>query len=345
MTSYTDDEFEVNTDDEYEINQELNTDVMLDSGNESTLINIDESLDNGEQSQEQESTENSTNNDNSSIFNLGLEKFQHNIYNNPKNTETDLEYYFKALPFTFFSQYDEYQIYENSKKIVVPKELLFKISQFDNITLPIYVKINDLDIIFGIIDYFEYIDHIYLPTETFYNFNFIENEELKLSVIKNKPPNATLLGIKPLSEEFYRIQDIKHYLETTLKKMVISLTLDEVIRLPYLETCINIQIKEIEPAPIVSIFDLESVEINILPMIEPSCIVDDSTNKVDDVISDNNISNSSDNRFTTKPIMKTNFKLNNKPNFNNKTKKENEEDNEEKKFVSFSGKGNTLGSK
>lgn len=342
MASNTDDEFEVNTDDEIEVN----TDVMLESENEPTL-NIEESLDNG--AQEQELAVNSTNNNNSSIFNLGLEKFQHNIYNNPKHTESDLEYYFKALPFTFFSQYEDYQIYENSKKIVVPKELLFKISQFDNITLPIYVKINDLDIIFGIIDYFDYIDHIYLPTETFYNFNFIENEELKLSVIKNKPPNATLLGIKPLSEEFYRIQDIKHYLETTLKKMVISLTLDEVIRLPYLETCINIQIKEIEPAPIVSIFDLESVEINILPMVEPSCIVDDSTNKVDNSNSDNNSNsgNNSDycNGFTTKPIMKTNFKLNSKPNSNNETTEANEDDKADTKFVSFSGKGNTLGSK
>ena len=74
----------------------------------------------------------------------------------------------------------------------MPKELLFKITQYDNITLPIFVKINDLDIIFGIIDYIDFIDHLYIPTNTFYDLNLIEDSDVKLTILKNKPPNAAL---------------------------------------------------------------------------------------------------------------------------------------------------------
>ena len=63
-----------------------------------------------------------------------------------------------------------------------------------------------------------------------------------LTILKNIPPLATKIGLKPLDESFYDIKDVKTYLEIMFKKMLLSLTIDEIIELPYLDRSIQFQI-------------------------------------------------------------------------------------------------------
>ena len=244
--------------------------------------------------------------------------YQNNVSMVYKKFTKNLEFTFKALPLTFFLDYSEKKAFENSKKIIVPKSFLYELSNYEDLELPIFVKINDIDILFGIAEYVDYVDHVYIPTKTFFEFDLEENCDIQLTILKERPPNATSISIKPLSEEFYLIPNIKNYLEIMMKKMVISLTLGEVVRLPFADKWINIEIKELQPEPVVSLFDLESVDITVLPMVEPSCKLN-TAKKVEENEQKNDSNNESP--TATKPPQ------------------------EPYEFVPFSGKGHTLGGK
>ena len=252
------------------------------------------------------------------------QKYQNNVSMVYKKFAKNLEFTFKALPLTFFLDYSEKKAFENSKKIIVPKSFLYELSNYEDLELPIFVKINDIDILFGIAEYVDYVDHVYIPTKTFFEFDLEENCEIQLTILKARPPNATSISIKPLSEEFYLIPNIKNYLEIMMKKMVISLTLGEIVRLPFADKWINIEIKELQPEPVVSLFDLESVDITVLPMVEPSCKL--YNNKKEE----ENESKGDE----TEPKDEDNYEI---PNVT-------EHPQEPYEFVPFSGKGHTLGS-
>ena len=305
---------------EYIYNEDLLEDDDIDDDEEITEP-VDESvaidtdlLQSLNQSQSNNSGYDGNNYSNSNKFQI----YQNNVSMVYKKFTKNLEFTFKALPLTFFLDYSEKKAFENSKKIIVPKSFLYELSNYEDLELPIFVKINDIDILFGIAEYVDYVDHVYIPTKTFFEFDLEENCDIQLTILKERPPNATSISIKPLSEEFYLIPNIKNYLEIMMKKMVISLTLGEVVRLPFADKWINIEIKELQPEPVVSLFDLESVDITVLPMVEPSCKLN-TAKKVEENEQKNDSNNESP--TATKPPQ------------------------EPYEFVPFSGKGHTLGGK
>ena len=211
------------------------------------------------------------NDDMSTDLNQQLQNFQHlqsNLNSFYKKFDSSIDFIYKAVPLTFFIDIKLYEIFEHSQKVIAPKSLLLQLSEYENLELPIYLKINGSDIIFGIIEYVEYIDHLYIPTSKFFDLDLIENEETVITVLKDIPPKAELIKIKPLNEEFYEIQNVKTYLEVWLKKMYITLTSGTVISLPYRNMSISFYIDGLNPADTVSIYEIEEVEIDILPMDE-----------------------------------------------------------------------------
>jgi hypothetical protein len=194
--------------------------------------------------------------------------YQQNINSFYKKFTHDLTFYQKAVPLTFMIDYSEYSMYETSQKIIVPKDILSKLTEYEDLQLPVYVKINDKDNILGIIDYVDFIDHIYIPTPLFYELELKENEDIILSVLKNQPPKASKISLKPLNEEFYNLDNVKTYLEVWLKKMFITLHMGKIITLPYRNNTISLYIDSLEPEPVVSIYEIEEVEIDLLPMDE-----------------------------------------------------------------------------
>ena len=107
---------------------------------------------------------------------------------------------------------------------------------------------------------------IYLKT-LFYDLGLRENEDIILSVLKNQPPKASKICLKPLNEEFYNLfKNVKAYLEVWLKKMFITLHMGEIITLPYKSSSISMYIDNLEPKPVVSIYEIEEVEIDLLPL-------------------------------------------------------------------------------
>ena len=210
---------------------------------------------------------------------IDLSRFQQNVNTYYKAFTQDITLYYHCVPLIFYMDYKPMEMYENSQKIIAPKHLLNQLSLYEDLQLPIFVKLNDSEQIFGIIDYIDFVDHLYIPSKHFYDLNISENQEIKITILKEKPVNAESIKIKPLSEQFYEIKNIKVYLEVWLKKMFLTLSEDEIISLPYQNTVIGLYIAETKPAKKVSIYDIEEVEIDLLPM-------DEYANKKTEVVSE-----------------------------------------------------------
>lgn len=330
---------------------EFNSDPEVDLDNASSDIeNINEINSNNDLIDHNLIQQQSANQNNSDVFNTDILEAQNaslasyyrdmshiqpNLATHYKPFTHDLTYIFKMVPLTFFLDYEKNQIYEFSQKIIAPKSLLLNISEYENLSLPIYIKINDSDKIFGIIDYVEFIDHIYIPYNIFTELKLEENTEQIITILKEHPPKANFLKIKPLNEEFYDVPNIKTYLEVWLKKMFIAVSMGEIITLPFGKRSISLYIEETRPSPVVSIYEIEEIEIDLLPM-------DEYKNKSTmlDAYVDTDL-DSSENTLDSESQERSNILHNTT---DNEDTLENKKDGNSNKFVAFSGKGNRLGS-
>ena len=266
-----------------------------------------------------------------------LSHFQTNLNTFYKKFTHDLTFLKRALPLSFYFDYDKYKIYETSNKILVPRDILEKTSEYEDLELPIYVKINDSDKIFGVIDYVDYIEHIYIPTPLFFEYNLKENEDIVLTIVKNQPEKASSITLKPLNEEFYLVEDIKTYLEVWLKKMFLTLHEGEIITLPYADSSISIFIDKLEPTTIVSIYEIEEVNIDMLPMDEylkqKEIREKEELKRLEALEKQKNENDSENASVNANNNTSLNKNVNTITNTNSNTG-----------FVAFSGKGRTLGS-
>ena len=266
--------------------------------------------------------------------NSQLRSYQDNVDLPTKNFIENIEKVYHCLPLIFIENYEKFKMYENSKKIIAPQSLLYELSSYKDVPFPIFVKLSNCETLFGIIDYVPYIDHIYIPTKVFYNNGWEEGAPNMLTILKNIPPPATKIGLKPLDESFYDIKDVKTYLEIMFKKMILSLTIDDIIELPYLDRSIQFQIKTLEPEPVVSVHDIEEVEIDLLPMVEPTTSIVEPTIE----------SNTDEAEIENQPMPNHTSNINrNMLRFNQSRESNQPEDNQS--FVPFSGVGHKLGSK
>ena len=233
--------------------------------------------------------------------------YQQNLNTNLVNNTENIEIIVKALPFTFYDEQTPKINYNNNgNKIIAPKYILYELSKYENIVYPVTLKYNDT--YFGILEFKEYIDEIYIPNHLFYSLNLVENEEINLSILSTPLEKATYIKIKPTNEDFYLIEDQKKYLETHLKNLFTTISQNTTINLIYGTKLLPLNIIECKPNKHVSIDEIEELEIDIEPLVVPT------KKKIKFGIS------SSLNKASNKPTI------------------------EKKQFTSFSGVGRKLGS-
>ena len=238
-----------------------------------------------------------------------MENIQQNINSNLIINNDDINIEVKALPFTFYNDENpKFKYNNNGNKVICPKYILYELSKYENIVYPITIKYKDIYL--GVLEFKEFIDEIYIPNHIFYNLNLVENEKIEMKILSKPLPKATYIKIKSQSEEFYKIEDKKKYLEAHLKNLYTVISANTTINLIYGNNTIALSILECKPEPNVSIDEIEELEIDIEPIIKS--------------------------KPKPKIISTINSSLNKK-----KLKKENVYSNE---FKSFSGKGNKLGS-
>ena len=245
-----------------------------------------------------------------------LNIFQQNINEPYMNFTKNINMDFKVNPLILFYDFDSYKYYNIGNKVLAPKHLLNKLSKYDNLEYPIHLEINNK--IFTIHDFIDTIDCIFIPTDTFYNLNLVDNQSVSIKILKIIPPKATYIKLKPCNKKFYEITNIKTYLEIHFKKLYSILEKDEILKLPYGN---DIIVTDCKPNNIVSINEIEELELDF----EPQNVANES-NEFDKVKKPN-------------VVAKLNFSLNRK---NNKSKEEIKEK-IKKELLPFSGKGRRLG--
>ena len=306
---FTEEDFKDNNylDDDELINSVLQQSMHSEEFNSNNQLNINNELNTNENHDEN----NSSHGENEDpIQRQSL--FQENLFEPYLNFSNDLDIELIVNPLIFYHDYDKFTYYDNGKKVLAPKFLLHRLSQYNNIEYPIHIKINNT--IFTVHEFVEDIDCIYIPTPIFYNIYLEENTLHPVTIMKNIPPKATYLKMKPMSEELYSIKNIKQYFEIHFTKLYASLHKHEIIKVPYLRSYIEFKVTDCKPENLVSINEIEELELEFEPLVEKQL------------------------EFTFDSDTE---------NFEEEQSKEEEEDqlkNEPKVFVPFSGKGNKLGS-
>ena len=155
-------------------------------------------------------------------------EYQENIDEYTINNLEDINLACKTLPLSFYHNYERKMLYDNSKKVLVPKYILNKISRYKNIAFPIilYIINESKKEYFGVIEFLEDIDHIYIPNNIFYNLNLVENEIYEYFILKENFVKGNYIKLQPFNEQFYEIQNVRLFLETYLKKLYILLDYD-----------------------------------------------------------------------------------------------------------------------
>ena len=91
--------------------------------------------------------------------------FQENLFEPYLNFSNDLDIELIVNPLIFYHDYDKFTYYDNGKKVLAPKFLLHRLSQYNNIEYPIHIKINNT--IFTVHEFVEDIDCIYISSLCF----------------------------------------------------------------------------------------------------------------------------------------------------------------------------------
>ena len=194
----------------------------------------------------------------------------------------------------------------------------YGLSKYNDIEYPIHIRINNT--ILTIHDFIEDIDCIYIPTPIFYNIYLEENSIHPITIMKNIPPKATFLKMKPLTDDLYSIKDVKKYFEIHLTKLYASLHKHEIIKVPYLRSFIEFKVTDCKPENIVSVNEIEELELEFEPLVEKQVEF-----TFDSESEDFEVKNETEEQSKKESKIETT-------------------DNGHKVFVPFSGKGNKLGS-
>jgi len=199
---------------------------------------------------------------------MEFENIQQNLNTTLINNTQDIELEAKVLPFVFYNDNTtKFKYNNNGNKVICPKHILYELSKYENVCYPITIKINDN--YFGVLEFKEYIDEIYIPDTLFYKLGLNENEIVSFTVLMKELPKASYIKIKPLDEDFYKIENKKVYLESHLKNLFNVITENTSIHLIYGDKTIEFKIMECKPEKHVSIDEIEELEIDLEPLITP----------------------------------------------------------------------------
>lgn len=199
-----------------------------------------------------------------------MDIYQQNIDDKWKLAGNTIKFVERILPLVFHYDYEKYKNYEKSNRVLAPKSLLYKLSQYDNLKYPIHFKLNHnlykpesdyKDYVYSVYDYIEDIDHIYLPNEYYRDIDLDKlleyDNQIEIEIINYDLPKAESIILKPFTSNFLSIENPKVYLEAHLKKHYTVLFKNQIISTIYGNTFINIEILDTQPENQVCILETD----------------------------------------------------------------------------------------
>ena len=199
-----------------------------------------------------------------------MDIYQQNINDRWQLAGDTIQIVEKVLPLVFHYNYDKYKNYENSNKVLAPKSLLLKLSQYDNLKYPIHFKLNESfyressdykDYIYAIYDYIEDIDTIFFPNEIYRSIDLDKlveyDNQVEMQIINYEIPKAESLILKPFTSNFLSIPNPKLYLEAHLRTHYTALFKNQIISTIFGKTHINIEVLDTQPESLVSLLETD----------------------------------------------------------------------------------------
>lgn len=198
--------------------------------------------------------------------------FQDNINQNYEQAPEYIYESIRVLPFIMYHEYKKYLHLENSNKVIAPMSLLYKMSNYENINYPIKFKINGHQFVFSIFEFKEDIDEFYIPNHIIDQYSINIDNLQDIVIINKELVKGTSINIKPHTQDYLKIPDIKVYLEATLKNLYTCIFKNQTLRLPYLDGSIYFDITNINNyGDDVEIEDpIDIIDVDLEVVIEPS---------------------------------------------------------------------------
>ena len=254
---------------------------------------------------------------------------------NRQSLEADLEVDFTInfLPFIFYHNSENVEFLENSNKIILPKRILYQLSQYNNIVYPLYFKINNSANLFSVHEFLEDIDHVYISRDLFHELRMEYDMPYTLTLFNQELVKGTKIRLQPHNQDMYEIENIKEYLEENLTKLYTCLMKDQTLSIPYDHTNIYFNVVNCEPEDLISIIDTD-IEVDFakpLDYVEPKPVKKEF--KKDNL----NFSQTNENNI---------HDLNSQQNTNNEQNQNNRQNinpQQNTGFIPFSGVGHRLG--
>ena len=191
-----------------------------------------------------------------------MDIYQDNLNSNWEISENNIKEKIFIKPLVFYHFYENIKFLENSNKILIPKNILYKISKFENLEFPLNIKLNNY--ILGVYEFQEDIDDLYISNTLFNKLEINLDLEYTIEFLINKISKGNFIKLKPHTNNFSEIIDQKKYLEHNLKSMYTCLHLNDTISMPY--DCnigkILFDIIECQPENIISLID-NDIEVDI----------------------------------------------------------------------------------
>ena len=307
------------------------------SSNESENIdiNLSSNLDNDESLFENIINENIEDVSDSSETNITYHNYQQNYTSNYLQTPEFIDLELKCLPFIFYHHYDDIEYLENGSKIILPKKVLYEISKYEDISYPLKFKINDHNTLFSVHEFREDIDEVLLPNNYIANMNLEPYQSCKVTLVTTSVQTGKKIILKAHSSKFLDIPDHKKFLEQNLNTLYTFLTKGQTILVPSEEDKLYIDVINCEPSENICIIDTD-LEVDFEEPYDYKEYIQRKQEELEKTqVEREKIKESRKNTNQFK-IGKINF---------NQNHKNNEDDNNGKPFINFSGKGHRLGSK
>ena len=194
--------------------------------------------------------------------------------------DSEIDFTISFLPFIFYHNFENVEFLENSNKIILPKRILYQLSQNNNIVYPLYFKINNSENLFSVHEFLEDIDHVYISRDLFHELRMEYDMPYTLTLYNQELVKGTKIRLQPHNQDMYEIENIKEYLEENLTKLYTCLMKDQTLSIPYDHTNIYFNVVNCEPEDLISIIDTD-IEVDFakpLDYVEPKPFKKDNLN-------------------------------------------------------------------
>lgn len=192
---------------------------------------------------------------------------QENFFDTYQQLTENLTIAIECLPLCFYYDYEKIKYYENSKRVLLPKYILHQLSKYENIEFPINIKVTNekhsISKYVTVLEFIPDIEHMYLSNNMFHSLQLSETEVVSFEILKDALPTATSIKIKPHTNNFALIENKKSYLEANFKNLFGIIEKGDSITTPYLSEKITIDIIDCQPEEVVSMIEIEELEVDI----------------------------------------------------------------------------------